>query len=338
MKRLFLIALCAAAFAGSGASAYAKIISPGPVPGSTEILLTLSDQQPAVGEDVIGNISSQTIDIDATPIFWYKNGMLLFKGVGAKQADLGPAASGETDIKVVAGTDAASASDSVSFNPSLVSLAWQADTYVPPFYLGKSIFPLQGRVTFVALPFFSRSGSSLGQAADISYSWKKDGEAFADRSGLGKNTFVVNAGLSSQPITVEVTAENVITGESGYAKSVIAPESPSIAFYENNPLFGLMFNEALGPQIRLSGPEISILAAPFGEPTSLIPSASYSWLMNGEPFSESSRLITLRSAAGAVGSSTISLSADTGQPLQSASAGFGISFGSSAEANNPFGQ
>ena len=84
--------------------------------------------------------------------------------------------------------------------------------------------------------------------------------------------------------------------------------APKMIVYENSPLFGIMYENALKGAKELAGKEIKLLAVPFFLSGDIRdPDISYTWKMNGAPLSgESSDALTLRAPEeGSVGNSNI---------------------------------
>ncbi len=315
MKRLFLTA----AFFLAALGALTSTATPARAESyydTDDVSLKLSLLHPKVGDKVTASLTSTLLDLNRLNISWYRNEKPVAEGIGRKQIDLGAIGAGRTEIRAVVAAEEGTIEKSVSFNPSLLSLAWQSDSSVPPFFRGKALFAKESTVTFVALPFFSRTGSSINADTPVSYTWKKDGQILADKSGFGRNTFAVKAGILDEPIRVEVTAENLETGEIGYAEASAARSEPTVAFYEDHPLFGLVLNKALGSEVPLSNPELSLFAQAFNTTAS---SLQWTWSMNGTVLTEKGPDITLRTQEGISGISEVKASVqNTEKALQNA--------------------
>lgn len=320
MKRTFFaFALTAVFFASGASSAFAQVFE------QSNISLSLSPEHPKAGEHVTATVSANSFDINAANISWQVNGKPILQGIGAKELQIPAASRGETDIQAHIETADWSGDLAASFDPSLVSLAWQSPSYVPPFYRGKALFPTEGALTLVALPFFSRAGSSLGSTDQISYDWTKDGQVVGDQSGFGRSTFSVKAGLIDEPVRVGVTAHDITTGQTGYDEVVVHSSPAILALYENHPLNGIMLNKAFGATVSLADPEISLFAAPFSESLSALPSLRFAWTMNGGPLDEKTGNITLRAKDGVSGTSTVSLTVtNPAEVTQDSSASVGL--------------
>src|SRR3990167_10337236 len=65
-----------------------------------------------------------------------------------------------------------------------VDLLWQGNSYVPPFYEGRTLWSSQSRITFLAIPH----GAGIGNPANLTYKWTKNGTVLGNINGVGKNT------------------------------------------------------------------------------------------------------------------------------------------------------
>jgi hypothetical protein len=69
-----------------------------------------------------------------------------------------------------------------------VTLLWEASTYVPPFYKGKSLYSAGADIHVVAIPQVNDSAGNPIPASDLTFKWEMNGDAYADHSGLGRDT------------------------------------------------------------------------------------------------------------------------------------------------------
>ena len=124
------------------------------------------------------------------------------------------------------------------FVPTNTTLVWEAESYTPPFYKGKALYPTGGTVHVVAFP-----PEGVGNPETLTYTWKFDGEVQGDLSGVGRQTFVWSGGLfSGSPlIVVEVSSA---AGTHGVGATRIPETNPGILLYQDAPLVGILFNTA----------------------------------------------------------------------------------------------
>jgi hypothetical protein len=193
----------------------------------------------------------------------------------------------------------------LNLNAQSVDIVWQGETYIPPFYEGLSIWSYQSQITLMAIPY----GSGFENPANLIYRWKKNGTVLGSLSGLGKNFLSFADTVLSKPQFVEVDIRSANDPDTILAKSsaTIVPRKPSVLVYENNPLYGYLFNKEVG-QIYPIKEEVTFSAFPFyfsGVTRSAVP-LQYSW-SSGAGNSGINPSITFRVPEDAEGSSNISI-------------------------------
>ncbi|MEX2013877.1 MAG: hypothetical protein WD896_00800, partial [Parcubacteria group bacterium] len=140
-----------------------------------------------------------------------------------------------------------------------VDILWQAETYTPPFYKGKSLWSNESKITLLAIP----SGAGTGNPANLTYRWTKNGTVLGNINGVGKNTIAFTDSIISRPQTIQVDIISAEQGKIASASLTLASSPPSLAIYENNPLYGFMFHKEVGGVYELQGEEVTFTAFPF---------------------------------------------------------------------------
>ncbi len=294
---------------------------------SDELSVDLIPTYPKPNAQVYVNLRMYTEDLNSAMISWLLNGKVEKEGRGLtsfnfRTADAGSKTTITINIKLQNGINF---SKLITINPATVDLLWQSNSFVPPFYKGKALFPPQGEVLISAIPQFNSLNSQIDPGRLI-YKWTAEGEVLEGQSGYGKNTIRLTGPILGTAINVEVlvtdptsnlVAENFIT---------INPINPLIVFYENNPLYGIVFEHSINGGLNLKGEEVSIVVAPFF--MNIRDPVSYSWSMNGKYSPDVSGLsATFRRPEGISGSTFLSLKAENqGRILQFAEGGFRINY------------
>lgn len=139
-----------------------------------------------------------------------------------------------------------------------VDLIWQGETYTTPFYKGLALWTTESRVTLVAIP------QGLGGASNLYYKWTKNGTVLGNINGVGRNhiSFVDPIISRPQEIKVEIISSDKETVLAG-ASTLIAPDTSSLAIYENDPLYGFMFHKETNGTYPLKNKEITFTMFPF---------------------------------------------------------------------------
>ena len=277
------------------------------------------------------HLESYSTALDRATISYIVNGKVVSKGSGLTDftTNAGPIGSTSKITVRILTANGQTVERTVTIAPADIDLIWQASSYVPPFYQGKALYPHQGLITFTAIPNTSAGKNVAKSLGSYIYTWKKDGDVLGDFSGYGKNTFTLRGSIISRAFTMEVEVSTASGVSIGRATATVKPQSPKIAFYENSPLLGVLYNENL-KDIKMQGKELSLSAVPYffntgGEPANL----QYKWTMNGKiiPTQNDPSILTVRNDTGSDGNSTIGLQvSNTLKALQFASDSLSINF------------
>lgn len=165
-----------------------------------------------------------------------------------------------------------------SMPASPVDLLYDATTYVPPFYKGRPLPSPGSTMRFQAIPHF---GSVSDQS--ITYTWKVDGEVEGTLSGLGRSSVSLpSPGLFGSE-TVEVDAASQDGSAYGSASLSISSLDPGLTLYQDHPVFGVEYYNALGAQNSIADSEMTFDAVPYFVATTAAndPRLTYAWSVNG---------------------------------------------------------
>ncbi|MBX4181407.1 hypothetical protein KW807_00910 [Candidatus Parcubacteria bacterium] len=204
-----------------------------------------------------------------------------------------------------------------------VDLLWQAQTYTPPFYEGKALWSKQSVIRLVAIP------QGLGTPSNLIYKWIRNDTVLGNISGVGKNTLTYVDSILSRPQTFEV--QILSSDDSVLARDSVslAPRDPSIAVYENNPLYGFLFHREVGGEYDLREKEVSFGAFPyfFSVANRVNNQANYEWRVNNGS-AQLGASVTYRAPEDNSGSSIVSIKASHVQDIvQEVKKDFLVKFG-----------
>jgi hypothetical protein len=301
--------------------------------------VTTTPKNPLPNESVKVSIESYLSDLNKATISWSLNGKAVERGIGKTALSFKNGASGETTrltISVLT-NEGERFTKELTFSPVGVTILWEADTYTPHFYKGKSLMSSQARVRVVAIPDNIGTRNAL-DAGNLVYVWKKDGEAISEASGYGKNSFSF---LGPKPygkasVSVQVSSLNDAV-KSELHLGEIPLSKPLILFYEDHPLLGAWYNRTLSTELNLTKKEFSVSAEPyfFSNEVSETPTLLYNWSLNSKAVTNPGRTITLRNETGGGGNSSLSLAMrGLKQTFQTASRSLTIHF-TAEEASRP---
>lgn len=283
---------------------------------------------PGPFEDVNISVENFSTDLNKTTISWSLNGKVQKSGVGLKRFVFKSGALGsETLVDIDMGGDV----QRVSIRPASVDLLWQADTYTPPFYLGKALHSNQDPVTVVAEPFLVQKNGIRLDPTQLIYKWKKNGVVVDNSSGYGKKSFQVNGSILLKPIEISVDVSSQ-SGEYQATASIVVPDTQTeTLLYENNPLYGIMFGKELTEKaVALSDTEIRIMSIPlyFSNQQKNGGLLEYRWSLNNITVNQQGNEVIFRKPDGtASGKSLISLAIENKERFtQSSNASTNITY------------
>lgn len=257
---------------------------PEPVDGSF-LQMSISPENPQPLQNVQINLVSYSYDLDRSTITWSVNGAVKKSEIGLKTFTVQAGNNGQkTTIKASVNTPADGVKEiEAFFIPSVVDLVYESLSYTPPFYKGRALNPNQGVVLVTAIPELMNTAGTKISAQNLIYSWKKDGKVQQSASGLGKNTFVFSGSIPVRDALIEVSVSSLDGNISASNQVGITNSNPKIIFYENNPVFGIMFNKAVTSAVNMLSDEFSVLAVPYfySAGYAATPDLDYAWSMNG---------------------------------------------------------
>lgn len=248
--------------------------------------ITLTPAHPSPGESVRLEARSSAYDLSQSVLTWRVNGKAFASGEGATSADVVAGSLGsEINVSVEAvAPDGTKSSARAAIVPTSIDLLWESDSYVPPFYEGRAL-PSAGTVLRLqAAPHFRSPGGGELPASGLTYTWRRNDEVIASVSGRGKFTATIPAPALFGVDVISVEAASFDGAFSGEASARIPSTEPTLALYENHPLFGILYNRALGGETLIPDSEMTFAAIPyFAEARSPNDRAlNWSWRVNGE--------------------------------------------------------
>jgi len=233
--------------------------------------------------------------------------------------------------------DEAGASATATIIPTEVDLLYDSTSYTPPFYLGRALPSMGSQLRMQALARFKKNDGTLVKDADIVYSWTKNGIDIPRASGAGKNSVIIASPIMYGADRIVVKAE-ANGGFAGSASVVIPSTKPLLVLYEDNPLYGYMYHQALAAQSLSQDAEMTIAATPFfARPRSPNDSAlQYEWRVNDQSVHATSTPseITLGAKGGGLARVALDLN-DDGNIFFNATGAWTILFSPHAQSSAP---
>jgi hypothetical protein len=307
---------------------------------------TVTPENPGPGEQTEISLEIYSFDINSANITWKRNGVVVESGIGKKKFTFTNGASGVTTTieATIDPKDRPIITETHVFTPNEVDLLWQAQTYTPPFFKGKTLFSPESEVLLVAFPK-AKNGSIKPQ--ETVFNWTENYNRQADKSGYGKNTYAYTGSIIQRNTKIAVDTHSPRTGsgakETASNEVTLTPRSPGLLLYEDNPALGVLFNNALFDTITLNKPEIRISAYPYFQTASnKNRDLQFFWAIDGErvdvPVSQ--HAISLNRTNRQVGESVLQIQSENpSKILQTTAQALTIKFDDrTSEQTTQFGQ
>ena len=304
-----------------------------------QIDVNVSPGIPNPGDDVKISIEAYGTDLTKADVTWKIDGITAQKGRGVVELDTvaGDAGTSKKIDIIILPINGPEVDKSVTLAPEKVDLVWEAKTYTPPFYKGKALYAPQEKVVVAAFPNFKADGSIGVDPTHLTYKWLNDIDAIPEYSGYGKD-FVLYQGpiiLDSHTITVTVNGDGAAESN---AFVPLAPIQPNVLVYEDNPLYGVLFNEALPASFNLGNNEITLAAYPynFGFKWRTDPNTEYTWSMNGADININNQpSMVFKNTSNSSGQTTVGIDVKSvSNFLVEATQSLNISYGNNSNGNS----
>ncbi len=252
---------------------------------SQDVEVIITPEVPGAFTEVSMKVQSYITDVNRAVIIWKKNGETELSGTGQLRysfttGDIGEKITISLEMLLISGE---SFQKQFIFNPAEVNLIWEgADGYTPPFYRGRVLPTSEGVVRVYAIPQLN-TGTSLANANNYVYKWKRNDKVIEGSSGFGKNSFLFRQDYMNTQEKVEVIGQENGTGATVNGELNISIFQPKILFYERDPLYGINWAKELGRSFEVTSSEKTLIAIPyfFSPRNPLDPSLNYTWDING---------------------------------------------------------
>lgn len=297
--------------------------------GLDNLSIILTPERPRPGEYVVARAEHFGGGLDSAYLRWFVNDTLVVEGLGKTTISYtaGAATAEETVVLEVTGPSLETLRAVRSYRPGSIVLLMEGKATAHPFYRGRTLMPLQGLASVVAIPELFDADGRRVSPADLWFDWKENNKKRQNDSGMGKNTLVIAGNIIPRPVNVEVEVRAPVGTLGARGNLTVSATRSNVHLYENNPLLGVLYNKALGNRITIGGAEFGIKTIPYffgfgGE------GAKIAWTINNDILGGSDDTIVVRGKEGVVGQATVAV--EVSHPsfiLQGARTGLNILFG-----------
>lgn len=309
--------------------AYAQSVVPDP------IQYVVSPEEPGPNQQVTIEVNGVGQFLGNSTITWKQDGSVVSSAANQENFSFTTGGIGSPtiiDISINSPTQGNITHEFI-FNPSVINLVWEADTYTPLLYKGKSLYSGGSNLKVVAYPTVMLS-RALVPASKLSFQWKRNDTPVTASSGLGKNVFSFQGDQlqTEEDISVTVYSGTVPVGESDI---VIPVSSPQVLLYAQDPLRGELLDAAFQGSVPLGQTETTLKAEPYFFSNASVKNSriQYTWNLNNEETTgpqSAQGLLTLRQTGSGSGSADLSVSiqnTDSSKYAQAANANLTLVFG-----------
>lgn len=308
------------------------------VPNTVDI--SVSPQYPGPNTRASVDIKNYSTDLDRATITWYLNNKQMQKAIGLTHFEFRTGALGTTSsIDIVINTIGGQViRKNVTIRPSEVDLVWETSGYTPPFYKGKSGYVNQGFVTVVAIPNMVGVNGKKLNAKNLVYKWSVDGEVQGSDSGYGKDSYSFRGTIIPKATEISVEVSSLTDGTRAVASIELDPERPNLLIYQDDPIYGVLYNKAILDTFSLTNDEATFVTIPyfFSGKTPGVANLDYVWSMNGADIggaAKKNKVTLRRSGQVEAGTAQVSVIVENSREiLQGAGYDFSISFENKATA------
>ncbi len=260
--------------------AYAQLVLPG---FDGAVRMSIEPSYPHPQETATVTLESTLIDLSHADIVWYVDGKRVPGSATSLPVALSAAGSRTSVSAQITTAEGSILGADTTITPTSIDLLYESDTYVPPFYAGRSLPSAGSTLRVQALVHFVRPDGSEVKPSDITYTWRRDGRVLGSVSGRGRDTLSTDAPYLYGSSVIALDAESVDGSFHGNASVTVRSVEPVLRLYQDHPLFGLRLDQAVASTSRFVEREMTFAAIPFfgAFRTPTDPSLSYEWTVDG---------------------------------------------------------
>ncbi len=300
----------------------------------SSININVSPSNLRAGDSVVLTVKSDSLNLYTSKITWYIDEVARKETTSQSITVKAKENGNKTSVRVVIETpDGIIKEASTEIVPGGVDLVVEPISYTLPFYKGKPFFITQGSAKVVALADVMVNNIKMS-ISDLTFKWFAGDNYLVANSGKGKNSIIINSVIPVKDIIVNVQVLDDSGNILAETSKILMINNPKILFFENNPLYGVLYNQSISGNYYLgTNEELDIVAKPFSfsfmSDTSL--EAIYVWYVNGSyisPSGKDNELVLKQDSTNLSGTATISLGLKNSKKInQILSGGFDVSFG-----------
>lgn len=275
------------------------------------VVLDINPSNPGPFEDVQVRVKSYAMDVDNSTVTWIINGEEYASGPAFSTITVTTGAVGSaTTIEVQVRDPNNGLGETFRIlRPAFVSLLWEGDSYTPPLYKGLALHGPETSVRVVAEPLFVDGAGTRIDPDRIKYQWYVNRTLVDSQSGTGRRALTVTKNPKFvRDLEVRVVASSLDGSISAGRTIEIPVAEQEVHLYEVHPLQGVLYEQALLGEYRMTQSETELVAEPYylSANTREDVNMDYAWELNRNPILARGR-ITVRPEGNGAGTAQLEL-------------------------------
>lgn len=269
-----------------------------PLSGTAQIIPDFEDpvelqtvpENPAPNQNVVVRARNLSGSLGSASFVWRVNGQVVDQGIGVDSisTQTGGVASATSISVTITNESGVTIERSLVLRPASIEIVWEADTYTPPFYIGRPLPNGESAITALAVPNVVQNGVRVS-ASNMVYRWYVGSSQSPYRSGYGLNTVTLLPPQFENTFFVRVVAETRDGTIRAEAATQVVLTRPEITIYERAPLLGVRFDQATMAETSLAEDEKTFVAFPLYVNNLDIP--EYTWTVGGREAAQTGRTV-----------------------------------------------
>lgn len=237
---------------------------------------------------VVVELNDYSVQNLGSTIYWYVNGVEQTNERNNRSISITTGGVGTvTEVRAVSkSAQGFEQSYSKKITPSVVDVIVESDTYVPPFYIGRSLPNSGAHIRAVAVV---HDGKNTDKSS-YTYEWSGGSGGQFNWPVKGATSIEYTLPLFDA-VTLSVVVHDAVGNAVGKGSVLLMYAQPELYFYASSPLSGYA-SRAYSKATQFIAEETTVIAEPYYTVTR--PSnATFNWKINGEDVSDTNNVITV---------------------------------------------
>ncbi len=302
--------------------------------GPNAAIIKMTPKNPLPGNKIRLSLYATSFDTDVSLITWFINGKIVQQAYSKTSYEFTAGEVGSTDVidvRIEEGGKVATARKVLRVSD--IDIIWEGNTYTPPFYKGRSLKSPGSSVNIVAIPRVIKSNGVFYKKDELSYVWRINYSTAPYKKGRGVDSVTIQDKKPFGDFSVTVQVKDPTGSVRAIKKIKIPSTQPKLLLYEDNPLIGINYDNAVKNSYGIYGRDATFVAEPYymNTPSRTDPSLKYTWSVLGTEYTTPGSLTFGPGENSVSGTASLSLVVQNSKFwLQNARSNVQIDFGQKA--------